>query len=126
MSHKRMPWTSTSCEPECKLAALAQHVTFDCKARICCDWNNSSWYRLRASYARCIASPGSTCIRLCADYAFALAPGQTPLRDQYFIEKIVGLGENDGVQVGIDNHSVNATSITWGSQPLRANPHACR
>ena len=35
---------------------------------------------------------------LCADYAFALAPGQTPLRDQYFIEKIIGIGENDGVQ----------------------------
>ncbi len=34
----------------------------------------------------------------CADYAFALAPGQTPYRDQYFIEKIIGIGENDGVQ----------------------------
>lgn len=32
-------------------------------------------------------------------YAFALAPGQTPYRDKYFIEKLVGLGENDGVQL---------------------------
>ena len=33
------------------------------------------------------------------DYAFKLAPGQTPYRDQYFIEKLVGLGENDGIKV---------------------------
>jgi hypothetical protein len=30
-------------------------------------------------------------------YAFKLSPNQTPLRDGYFIEKLVGLGANDGV-----------------------------
>eukprot|EP00887_Chlorella_sp_A99_P005755 scaffold1.g5755.t1 len=34
-----------------------------------------------------------------AVYAFLLAPNQTPLRDQYFLEKLVGLGANDGVAI---------------------------
>ena len=34
-----------------------------------------------------------------AGYAFFLSPNQTPYRDMYFLEKLTGLGENDGVQV---------------------------
>lgn len=34
-------------------------------------------------------------------YAFLYSPNQTPYRDQYFIEKLVGLGENDGVTINI-------------------------
>lgn len=34
-----------------------------------------------------------------AGYAFFIAPNQTPLRDQYFLEKLVGLGANDGVSI---------------------------
>lgn len=38
---------------------------------------------------------------LCSDtdYGFVLSPNQTPYRDMYFIEKLVGLGANDGVKV---------------------------
>eukprot|EP00898_Chlorokybus_atmophyticus_P004773 jgi/Chlat1/5297/Chrsp35S08979 len=32
-------------------------------------------------------------------YAFTLSPNQTPYRDTYFLMKIVGLGEDDGVQL---------------------------
>ncbi|CAL5224193.1 g6835 [Coccomyxa viridis] len=32
-------------------------------------------------------------------YAFFLSPNQTPYRDMYFLMKLTGLGENDGVQV---------------------------
>ena len=34
-----------------------------------------------------------------AGYAFFLSPNQTPYRDMYFLMKLTGLGENDGVQV---------------------------
>ena len=34
-----------------------------------------------------------------AVYAFLMAPNQTPLRDQYFLEKLVGLGADDGVPI---------------------------
>lgn len=34
-----------------------------------------------------------------AGYALLLSPNQTPYRDMYFLEKLSGLGENDGVQV---------------------------
>ena len=37
---------------------------------------------------------------LCAvDYAFVLSPNQTPYRDMYFLEKLSGLGADDGVAV---------------------------
>lgn len=36
-----------------------------------------------------------------AYYAFVLSINQTPLRDSYFLEKLVGLGENDGVQLNV-------------------------
>jgi hypothetical protein len=32
-------------------------------------------------------------------YVVAFAPDQTPLRDRYFIEKLVGLGVDDGVPI---------------------------
>lgn len=32
-------------------------------------------------------------------YAFLYSPNQTPLRDMYFLEKLVGLGADDGVSV---------------------------
>lgn len=32
-------------------------------------------------------------------YAVLAAPNLTPLRDQYFLEKLVNLGENDGVKI---------------------------
>lgn len=34
-----------------------------------------------------------------AGYAFFLSPNQTPYRDMYFLEKLSGLGVNDGVQI---------------------------
>ena len=34
-----------------------------------------------------------------AVYAFVLSPNQTPFRDTYFLEKLVGLGANDGVKI---------------------------
>ncbi|KAL4443934.1 hypothetical protein ABPG75_011671 [Micractinium tetrahymenae] len=34
-----------------------------------------------------------------AGYAFLVAPNQTPVRDMYFLEKLVGLGVDDGVPV---------------------------
>lgn len=34
-------------------------------------------------------------------YVFVLAPNQTPLRDSYFIEKLSGLGVDDGVLVNV-------------------------
>lgn len=34
-----------------------------------------------------------------ADYGFVLSPNQTPYRDMYFLEKLLGLGVDDGVQV---------------------------
>ena len=33
------------------------------------------------------------------DYGFVLSPNQTPYRDMYFLEKLLGLGANDGVAV---------------------------
>lgn len=50
-----------------------------------------------------------------AAYTFLVAPNQTPLRDSYFIEKLVGLGANDGVQVGARQGSLAAC----GSQQRR-------
>ncbi len=32
-------------------------------------------------------------------YVFVLAPNQTPLRDSYFVEKLVGLGVDDGILI---------------------------
>ena len=37
--------------------------------------------------------------RFDAGYAFFLSPNQTPYRDMYFLEKLSGLGVNDGVQI---------------------------
>ena len=34
-----------------------------------------------------------------AAYVFLWSPNQTPLRDSYFLEKIVGLGQADGVAI---------------------------
>ena len=34
-----------------------------------------------------------------AGYAFFVSPNQTPYRDMYFLEKLSGLGVNDGVQI---------------------------
>ena len=34
-----------------------------------------------------------------ADYGFVLSPNQTPHRDMYFLEKLLGLGVDDGVKV---------------------------
>ena len=34
-----------------------------------------------------------------ADYGFVLSPNQTPYRDMYFLEKLLGLGADDGVAV---------------------------
>lgn len=37
---------------------------------------------------------------MCAvDYAFVLSPNQTPYRDMYLLEKLSGLGADDGVAV---------------------------
>lgn len=36
-----------------------------------------------------------------AAYAFFVSPNQTPLRDSYFLEKLVGLGVNDGVKLNV-------------------------
>ena len=36
-----------------------------------------------------------------AVYGFGLSPNQTPYRDMYFLEKLVGLGADDGVKVNI-------------------------
>ena len=36
-----------------------------------------------------------------ADYGFILSPNQTPRRDMYFLEKLLGLGADDGVAVNI-------------------------
>ena len=37
---------------------------------------------------------------MCAvDYGFVLSPNQTPYRDMYFLEKLLGIGANDGVAV---------------------------
>ena len=33
------------------------------------------------------------------DYGFVLSPNQTPYRDMYFLEKLLGIGANDGVAV---------------------------
>ncbi len=45
----------------------------------------------------CIA--GSHHLSDFADYGFVLSPNQTPYRDMYFLEKLLGLGVDDGVQV---------------------------
>jgi hypothetical protein len=36
-----------------------------------------------------------------AAYAFFISPNQTPLRDSYFLEKLVGLGVDDGVKLNV-------------------------
>ena len=49
--------------------------------------------------------PKDMCITACdhfmygADYGFVLSPNQTPYRDMYFLEKLLGIGANDGVAV---------------------------
>ena len=45
----------------------------------------------------CIA--GSHHLSDSADYGFVLSPNQTPYRDMYFLEKLLGLGVDDGVKV---------------------------
>ena len=40
----------------------------------------------------------TTCLNP-ADYGFVLSPNQTPYRDMYFLEKLLGLGAHDGVAV---------------------------
>jgi hypothetical protein len=40
-------------------------------------------------------------VRGIAVYAIFLSPNQTPYRDSYFIEKLVGLGVDDGVEVNV-------------------------
>ena len=37
----------------------------------------------------------------CAGYALLASPNQTPYRDMYFLEKLVGLGAADGFQLNI-------------------------
>ena len=39
--------------------------------------------------------------RFAAVYGFGLSPNQTPYRDMYFLEKLVGLGADDGVKINI-------------------------
>ena len=36
-----------------------------------------------------------------AVYGFILSPNQTPYRDMYFLEKLLGLGADDGVKINI-------------------------
>src|SRR5579875_1935335 len=40
-----------------------------------------------------------TVCMLHAGYAFLASPNQTPYRDMYFLEKLSGLGVNDGVAI---------------------------
>ncbi|PRW58694.1 hypothetical protein C2E21_3280 [Chlorella sorokiniana] len=50
-----------------------------------------------------------------AGYAFLVAPNQTPLRDAYFLEKLVGLGVDDGVTL---NAIVTNLFLVMGVWPL--------
>ncbi|KAI7835501.1 hypothetical protein COHA_010596, partial [Chlorella ohadii] len=50
-----------------------------------------------------------------AAYAFLVAPNQTPLRDAYFLEKLVGLGVDDGVTI---NAIVTNLFLVMGVWPL--------
>ncbi|KAI3423805.1 hypothetical protein D9Q98_009642 [Chlorella vulgaris] len=50
-----------------------------------------------------------------AGYAFLVAPNQTPLRDSYFLEKLVGLGAADGVPL---NTIVQQLFLAMGIWPL--------
>jgi hypothetical protein len=47
-----------------------------------------------------------------------LQPNQTPLRDSYFLEKLVGLGANDGVPI---NSIVQHLFLVMGVWPLIYN-----
>ncbi len=46
-----------------------------------------------------LSSETKTADFLFADYGFVLSPNQTPYRDMYFLEKLLGLGVDDGVKV---------------------------
>lgn len=48
-------------------------------------------------------------------YAFFLSPNQTPLRDSYFLEKLVGLGVEDGVPV-------STGAVVWVSFNQASSP----
>ncbi|KAL4426167.1 hypothetical protein ABPG77_007449 [Micractinium sp. CCAP 211/92] len=50
-----------------------------------------------------------------AGYAFLIAPNQTPVRDMYFLEKLVGLGVDDGVAI---NSIVQHLFLIMGVWPL--------
>lgn len=50
-----------------------------------------------------------------AGYAFLLSPNQTPFRDGYFLEKLVGLGAEDGVPI---NTIVQQLFLIMGVWPL--------
>jgi hypothetical protein len=48
-------------------------------------------------------------------YAFLLSPNQTPFRDRYFVEKLIGLGVDDGVPL---NAIVQQLFLIMGVWPL--------
>ena len=50
-----------------------------------------------------------------AVYAFLLSPNQTPFRDRYFLEKLIGLGVEDGVPL---NAIVQQLFLIMGVWPL--------